>query len=1609
MKRLSSLVLLLGVLPSAALAQHPMDDRGFNSGRVYSFHGIDSVNQFNGNLNVSIPIGPAMKVSDRLSYQLAVYYNSHVWTYDTTINGDPWARQLRFNAGLGWHLSLGKLYFNGDPDQYIMYSNGWTYVSPDGGVHTFGSGDLTYSNDGTHIRLRKVSDTECHLDFPDGTVHVFHKLARVVPPQTGAWLPSAAQSAGWYLSQIKEPTSTYITNTVHIQYSTTSAHKELWQITDSNNRQITVAFKNSPISNLSTELDYVDLPSYLDQVVRYSFTYAEFYVPPPFADRAYPIGAQIPTRVLTAVTPVTPAAPQTPIAAGYSMTVGGLPAYDTTREASGALKRLVLPTLGSIGWEHFVRGFNDATNRAPVEVPVVVTKRYECDPATSGTCAADQSPTWTYGATFGGRPGCPVLCADGVTYPCYSGRARLLMTWLKEPAGAFSEPRTTVNYFNTYQFLNDPDGDTCPANGFIDGELGLPFTRFAADGEGRFLSTEMRHGFRDADLTNWSGQGALPDADNRIRERSYVKYEYEIPSGNSPFRWNPRVQSAATHYPQDTGCNGICVRRTDHFNYTGYGHYRRTSSNDNFGGTGNFRTTFTNYQPSTGTSWILGLHSEQCVADETQYRSAAAEVSNCAGLQSPNVTRLNFNPSTGLLLARRVLKGPGTALSRMDFLTVFGYDGNGTLTSEQSYGGDTNLLPAFQGSYLDPEVFTPSGEARYQVTHTPTYASYTSAITRMQSSYANGVVARDETYDRWTGLVKASRDGAGLDTLYDYDLLGRIESMTLPDTTLTSYSYVDATSSSNARVHATINVGTDSQSVGNIEKVYAFDGLGRLRRESTRTGAAAWSTVQTDYDVLGRKSAVSTPVGGSSYPTGNVGSYWTQFTYDIFGRELSIVAPDHTAQTYSKTTFEYLGTRVRTREQRISTNSTASVETTIATTETYDAQGRLISVTEPAGSTDVDHRSGANVITRYAYDSAGRLAKVNTDGSSQERRFEYDGRGVLIKETHPENGIVEYGDYDARGHARLKLQGGANSIFDLKYTYDGAERLMTVSGRNPNHVPGSTHADLTEFRILKSFEYWDNSAPVGSRGRLHYATRYNHPPDPSSSHQYLNSHIYRIREQFLYDSKGMTSDKNTTVFLATSLATPPESWPIVREIQQAFTYNKLGLPKTVRYPLCVGCGLPSEEPARELAPTYSYGQLSSIPGFVTGLSYWPNGLRNTVQHSNGIVDVQTPDTTGMARPLSFTSSTYTLCNPPVLGQLSGGTRNGSNPPAVTLTAPDIGGTTPRTYQWYRVEPNAGDIAGATSQTYQASPNVTTKYFVRVTNACRTVYSNIAVVSVDECLPPASLVSYVRFTADGQISLQATAIGSETMTYEWRGSNASNSDFHVFTGPSTIIAPAALPTSYYVKVTNTCQTASVQSAASMAQHPSDPSPGPTLTATWASNAVTLTWSAVSGASTYAIERRSAGSGFVNVAYVTAPTTQYVDTDIVASRTYAYRVKENSASQGFSNVDAATTMTFTSISAGLPIRAVYFDELLAGVNAVRAASGWAPVSWGHVLPLNVPAPAIGGSIRAAYLHAIRERLNEALHALGVSVGPYADPNLTNLPIKAEYLTNLQGRIQ
>lgn len=652
-------------------------------------------------------------------------------------------------------------------------------------------------------------------------------------------------------------------------------------------------------------------------------------------------------------------------------------------------------------------------------------------------------------------------------------------------------------------------------------DYSLPFTRNTtvnAGGVDLYLSSQV-----------WDG-ATLLRSEYVLYERDQVNGTYGPPD---MYNTNRRPIRGRTVFHDDLV--GGVPRHADVISsdFDGLGHYRTTQTDGNFGA-GNVRTTTVAFNPARGTyvvnpgtntgsgysvfppnqAWIIGTYTSQQVTEGGETATAL----------------FCFDTSTGFLNRKRMLKNSGAAEHANDLLEVYAHTG-GNVTSEQFFGGDKQSLAVGNTCAMGLPALVP-----YQLSHT-----YQGGV-RATSQYAGmNFKSLDLTVEARTGLPSASRDTAETATDFEYDALGRL-TWSKPaagnNDGWTEYDYTRATSPSSLAKVTLRKRGNGSKSAPVLaQSEIHFDAFGRVWKERQLLPGGIWSTRETLYDAAGHKASVSE---AQANPTKR-----TQFLdYDAFGRPRTIRPADGAAHDV---TFVYKGTRVVERTTKVGTTQSGGTvtESSSTTTERYDRQGRLWQVEEPSGA------GGALVTTTYGHDAGNRLKSVSTPaGVTQSRAFNYDQRGFLLSETHPEKvGAVTYSDYDARGHAGRKVDGPN----DLVFTYDKAERLTLV--------------ERFGGQDLKKFSYADANGGATDRrlGKLREAIRYNDVPGVATV-QVTETYVYGARQ-------GRVSQRDTAVIL-----NPQPGSPVGESFTQTFAYTPLGQPGSVSYPLCTHAGCQAAPP-----------------------------------------------------------------------------------------------------------------------------------------------------------------------------------------------------------------------------------------------------------------------------------------------------------------------------------------------------------------------------------------------------------------------------------------------
>jgi RHS repeat-associated protein len=308
------------------------------------------------------------------------------------------------------------------------------------------------------------------------------------------------------------------------------------------------------------------------------------------------------------------------------------------------------------------------------------------------------------------------------------------------------------------------------------------------------------------------------------------------------------------------------------------------------------------------------------------------------------------------------------------------------------------------------------------VGHVNTITAYNAHGQPLAMTDANGLVT-SMTYDARMRLKSRTVSGSGINetTAYDYDGVGQLIKVTLPDASFITYTYDGAHRLTQIQDSQANKIVYTLDAMGNRTAEQAFDPAGALARSRTRV-----------YDALNRlKQDI-----GATTPATQI----SQYGYDNQGNATSTTDP----------------------LSRVTTNA-------------FDALNRLVQVTDPNTPT-----AG---ITKYDYDVQDNLTKVTDAKFSPQgaaapaTTYTYNGFNELISQSSPDTGLTSY-TYDAAGNMLSKTDARDKVA---KYVYDNINRVTqikyfpTTANANAN-----TSADET---VTYTYDTGCGNA-TNSKGRL---------------------------------------------------------------------------------------------------------------------------------------------------------------------------------------------------------------------------------------------------------------------------------------------------------------------------------------------------------------------------------------------------------------------------------------------------------------------------------------------------------------------------------------------
>jgi RHS repeat-associated protein len=439
-------------------------------------------------------------------------------------------------------------------------------------------------------------------------------------------------------------------------------------------------------------------------------------------------------------------------------------------------------------------------------------------------------------------------------------------------------------------------------------------------------------------------------------------------------------------------------------------------------------------------------------------------VFNCANVAWSASRTITYerNPNTGLVTAE--ISHPDVA--QLCVRKEFEYDSYGNIASTVV---KNCTIPAATGL----AVFAPRSEST-------SYAA--------NADSAQGIFPGSKTnsaghtqlmqYHNFFGLPTQEVDANGLVTQTMYDSLGRKIQQIYPDSNQTRWRYDycagQAPGSGSAGVPAgisacpgtailrTIEMPTNSAGVPNGGASTSFiDAQGRsvmsqVQQFASVGAAYRWSTVQTDYDALGRVSYKSEP-----YFDGDAVSF-TSYLYDDLGRVIKQSKPSPYAPGgVEEHTTDYNG-RVITAKNPAGYTQTREKDEFDRTIRLTDAQGNQQSYLFDAWGNLSQTKDALGNVTTIAYDVAGHKTSM-VDPDMGTWFYSSDPLGQLRSQTNPKGQATTMA-YDNLGRMIARSEPDLIST----WTYDVNAGASCATGRTSK---GSLCETTTDNGYRRSNQY----------------------------------------------------------------------------------------------------------------------------------------------------------------------------------------------------------------------------------------------------------------------------------------------------------------------------------------------------------------------------------------------------------------------------------------------------------------------------------------------------------------------------------------------------------
>lgn len=430
----------------------------------------------------------------------------------------------------------------------------------------------------------------------------------------------------------------------------------------------------------------------------------------------------------------------------------------------------------------------------------------------------------------------------------------------------------------------------------------------------------------------------------------------------------------------------------------------------------------------------------------------APDPSNVTGSNTGFVTTSTYDLNTGLVLTITDANGQTTTMEYDDPLL--------RPTKVIPPGGKAQVVT----EYCDGQGGSPCSGAIYVRTKTQVEASHWSVATKYldkagrsvqtEQQDSGGNIRVDTQYDSLGRVWKTSNPyragGTPVWTVNGYDELGRVTTVTTPDSALVGTAFGLNTVDTGGIPLGTMTLVTDQ---AGIKRLALTDAGGNL--------TDVWEIKSSDSDTVNVAFDTTTTLTG----------YRTRYFYDVLGKL-------HKVQQGSQNryfAYDPMGRLIRAKNVEQETNTSLPSFTDPLTSNsawaqayTYDANGNLLVTTTARNATITNTYDALNRVTlrnysgtmpdvEYRYDSVthglGKLASVS-NGLVTTRFTEYSSVGELLKSQQEFDGVAapytfQYA-YNMAGQMVSETYPSGRVVMN---TFDSEGKNDSVSSRGNGHAP----------------------------------------------------------------------------------------------------------------------------------------------------------------------------------------------------------------------------------------------------------------------------------------------------------------------------------------------------------------------------------------------------------------------------------------------------------------------------------------------------------------------------------------------------------------------------